>query len=95
MNDGYLFIWLSGCNHWRRGERFELPDPLGVCGFQDRRLKPLGHPSSPRMFTIRFPGIVNAGAGCCKGRTCVSAFLGALLVSNIPSFLEFPPYLCD
>ena len=27
------------------GERFELPD-LSVCGFQDRRLKPLGHPSA-------------------------------------------------
>ena len=26
------------------GEGFEPPD-LSVCGFQDRRLKPLGHPS--------------------------------------------------
>ena len=33
----------AGC--WRRERDFEPPD-LSVNGFQDRRLKPLGHPST-------------------------------------------------
>jgi hypothetical protein len=40
------------------GERFELPD-LPVCGFQDRRLKPLGHPSTAKHFVTPAKGVVN------------------------------------
>jgi hypothetical protein len=32
------------------GEGFEPPVPFGNSGFQDRRLKPLGHPSSKILF---------------------------------------------
>jgi hypothetical protein len=35
------------------GERFELPEDLTTLnGFQDRRLKPLGHPSEKVLRTV-------------------------------------------
>jgi hypothetical protein len=37
------------------GEGFEPPD-LSVCGFQDRRLKPLGHPSNITTKCNTIPG---------------------------------------
>jgi hypothetical protein len=39
------------------GEGFEPPD-LSVCGFQDRRLKPLGHPSASCFLVIVGSGLL-------------------------------------
>ncbi len=44
------------------GREIRTPGPARVCGFQDRRLKPLGHPSSPE-FVPSGPGVVNVRAG--------------------------------
>gem|GEM_PF-6084472 len=45
--DGGVRCWSCAQNSMAEGEGFEPPD-LSVNDFQDRRLKPLGHPSAAR-----------------------------------------------
>src|SRR5208337_5672138 len=58
------------------GREIRTPGPLKVCGFQDRRLKPLGHPSCPK-FLPSASRDVNLGAqeGRGYGLSCRGGFL--------------------
>ena len=58
------------------GREIRTPGPLKVCGFQDRRLKPLGHPSRPK-FLPSAPRDVNLG-GQEGGRYVVSGKIFAI-----------------